>query len=79
MFGDCECDVPATVLSLVAAHRSILREHVDDERGYCSAPCIGGWDWAEGVDYEEWPCQTVRLVASVYAHRSGYLAEWGPT
>lgn len=59
---------PAAVLADVAAKRAILDLHdAVPEEEHCA------WD------QERKPCQTVRLLASAYAHRPGYRDQWRPT
>lgn len=70
-------------LAAVEADRAILKLHLGDSSDSyhgerCDAPCIGGWDWAEGVDYEPWPCQTARFVGSRYRYHPGWREEWAP-
>lgn len=70
-------------LAAVQADQAILAVHQDD------GPFVGGprgFECLVCVDPEEiydrvhvpYPCPTVRLVASRYAHRPGWRPEWAP-
>lgn len=72
---------PARVLADLAAKRRILDRHGPHPhyQGCCKADagiescgCVGGGSESE------WPCATVRDLASAYAHRPGYRSEWAP-
>ena len=74
---------PAAVLAAVAAHRAILAEHAVSDVQYddtCRTCVTNAADAVEDLwKLAAYPCQTVRLVASAYAHREGYDQDWGPT
>lgn len=60
---------PAAVLADIAAKRAILGLHQPTESGMSCDHCADGYSagWPR-----DWPCPTVRALASAYAHRSGY-------
>lgn len=87
---ECDCDwvgaqhpepgCPAFVLADIAAKRAIVDEHAPRVTEYVDAPdeqsCGRCGTWHEyPVAY---PCRTLRLLASAYAHRDGYREEWRP-
>lgn len=57
------------VLADIAAKRAILALHSGDDDWPCQS-AAGNWV------YE--PCPTLRLLASIYADRSGYDESWKP-
>lgn len=70
---------PAAVLADVEAKRALLRLHalhVSYLKHTGSSVCSVCEDGKQmGLDY---PCPTVRLLASAYRHHPGYRAEWAP-
>ncbi|MFJ1539321.1 DUF6221 family protein [Micromonospora chalcea] len=65
---------PRQELAAIAVDRAILAEHQRDEsNGECVTCCVDG-SYAQ----QDWPCTTVRLVASRYATWPGYQPEWAP-
>ncbi len=65
---------PRQELAGIAADRAILAAHQRDETsGECVTCCVDG-SYAQ----QDWPCETVRLVASRYAAWPGYRTEWAP-
>jgi hypothetical protein len=63
---------PARVLAEVAAKRRIIDLHEpydSEERGGLAC-------WVCGPGGFPWPCETLRLLASVYAARPGWREEW---
>lgn len=67
---------PATVVADIAAKRAILDQHrfyLDGGAREQLCQTCGG----EGVmNVVSWPCNTVRLLASAYAHRDGFDPAW---
>lgn len=63
---------PARVLAEVAAKRTIVEMHGSFVGRVCDR-CSS--DWATTTTM---PCLTVRVLASVYADRPGFLEEWRP-
>lgn len=66
---------PIRVLREVAAKRTILVEHADDE-GQC-ARCLD----SDGITYlgaytAPWPCPTLRALAAVYSDHPDYRPDW---
>lgn len=81
---------PARQLREVEVKRLTLTEHAPEphigatERG-ASGEIIGrlavighNCRVCGGQRVHPWPCQTVRLIASLYDGRSGYRADWAP-
>lgn len=78
---------PAYVLAVCKAHREILDLHARDLYGDCST-CgeVNGWtgDGEGGEFYDsdrsaaDYPCATVKALATIYAGRPGYRQEWRP-
>ncbi|MFI6681856.1 DUF6221 family protein [Kribbella sp. NPDC050470] len=70
---------PASVLARIAADRKILELHgqVDVREGGASscATCAVTANWE--LDPEDWPCRTLRLLASPYKGREGWQENWG--
>jgi hypothetical protein len=65
--GDCDCGEPARVLAEVAALRRIVELHdTIPEEEYCA--------WCD----ERKPCQTLRLLATIWADHPDYREEWRP-
>lgn len=71
---------PARVLATCAAHRRIVEEHSNFyDNPYAPASAYGpeckscGSPGEYGVD---WPCPTLRALASIYADRDGFREEW---
>ena len=62
---------PARVLREVEARRAILAIHEYEWLG----PDDAAWKGCP-VDVEDWPCRTVRALASVYADHPDYDPEW---
>lgn len=67
---------PAAVLADIAAKRAILDQHRfylgGGAREQLCQTCGG-----EGVmNVVSWPCNTIRLVTSAYAHRDGFDPGW---
>ena len=58
-----ERQTPTRVLAECAAKRAIIEAHT--EAGPVCMPCE-----------HEWPCATIRAVASVYSDRPDYRQEW---
>lgn len=79
--GDPEGD-----LALVQAHRQILAihslelacTHEDVTSGDAPSRPVCGMCEDGRQSALDWPCPTVRALASAYRHHDGYLAEWGP-
>lgn len=71
---------PARVLAEVAAKRRIIDEHPNVNDGDCGTCVHGRWGYPThgGSDPQLWPCDTLRLLASVYAGRPGWRSEWAP-
>lgn len=75
--GACDCGVPERVLRDIEAKRQILNEHrgsdsyvyTDDGTRACST-C--------GDSTIRHPCQTLRLLAAVYADHPDYQEAWRP-
>lgn len=60
---------PALALARIVAEREILATHYL-EAGAC-AEC------GDPLEYTvAWPCPTLRLIATIYADRPGFLEEW---
>lgn len=55
---------PARVLADIAAKRRRLERHTPGDGAFC------------GACEQEWPCEDVRIDASVYADRPGYKPQW---
>lgn len=63
---------PPLMLARIAADRRILEVHEPDPRLPSVCTTCG-----EPLEYTvDWPCETVRLLASPYADRPGYREEW---
>lgn len=82
---------PAAALALVEAHRQLLAIHQPDGDAanpecqscaytFASKTGRGSEEW-EDIEllYEDWPCPTVRALASAYRHAPGWQSDWGPT
>lgn len=65
---------PARVLREVASKRSILELHANGYPGIDY--CVSCWNGNESLD---WPCPTVRTLASVYADHLDYDPAWDLT
>ncbi|MFW0772474.1 DUF6221 family protein [Paenarthrobacter nitroguajacolicus] len=62
---------PARVLAECAAKRAIIKRHEYE--------CMGADDAAGkgcALDYEAWPCSTVRHLAVIYSDHPDYQQEW---
>lgn len=70
---------PASVLADIAAKRAILGLHNGDYP-YDPDDGPGNYSWTARCQecHSEEPCKTLRLLASAYADRPGYLEEWRP-
>jgi len=70
---------PASVLARIAADRKILELHRDSD-GYCDECGSGVPESGPGdpgsFNPVEWPCPTLRLLASPYADREGWQESW---
>lgn len=70
MFGDCECDVPATVLRNIDAHRKIAELHSGSHECSCYDKVDGVM--TDDIDNCTWiaehnePCSTLELLAQGY-------------
>ena len=66
---------PARVLAVCKAHRAIVEGHTP-KHGECRV-CFDR-DYCTAGDYvfEDWPCPTLRAIASIYADRPGWREEW---
>lgn len=82
---------PRSVLALVEAHRQLLAIHQPDGDAanpecqscaytFASKTGRGSEEW-EDIEllYEDWPCPTVRALASAYRNSPGWQSDWGPT
>lgn len=67
----CTCGYPARVLAGCEANRRIVELH-SDNNGSCST-CTDS-DYAGLVD-DDWPCDTLRALASIWADRPDFPAE----
>jgi hypothetical protein len=65
---------PARVLREVAAVRAIVAEHPIDYFGSCCQCC--GQDDNTGGLVGPWPCETLRLLASLDSDHVEFRAEW---
>lgn len=63
---------PAAVLADIAAKRVIIELH----ESYASEKHSGPSCWVCGPGGFPFPCQTLRALASAFAHCPGYLEEW---
>lgn len=69
MFGDCECDVPASVLRQVAASRKLLELHALETGVPYPSDCVTCGDWEdkwEGRCRMDWPCPTLQALAEMW-------------
>ena len=74
-----------SMLAEVEGQRQIIRLHHPGrvwtgsgyEDGKCTTCLIGQSD-LYGSEYETVPCPTLRALASMYADRDGYRADWAP-
>lgn len=64
------------VLADVAAKRLILAEHPPVETFSGGPDCWRCWDH---IEPKRWPCDTIRILASAYRHRTDYDPAWAPT
>ncbi|QVJ03041.1 hypothetical protein KGD82_13485 [Nocardiopsis eucommiae] len=64
---------PARVLREVAAKRKMLELHANGCPGINY--CVSCWNGNESLD---WPCPTVRTLASAHADHPDYAPEWAP-
>ena len=64
------------VLAVCKAHRAIVELHTRHWNGDCEV-CFDRANTTLG-DYifEEWPCPTLRTLATIYAGRPGWREEW---
>lgn len=63
----------------IAAKRAIIDEHYNDGKGHDGIRVIPAACARCGVPDEygvEWPCRTLRLLASVYTDHAHYRPEW---
>ena len=70
----CECGVPEQILARNAADRRVLELHAPYDHegiGVLCICCAGGA--GAGPD---WPCETLRLMASPYIDREGFQEAW---
>jgi hypothetical protein len=69
---------PARVLREVEAKRQIVDEHGDVNGGSCDTCVDGAWGYPThgGSTPQDYPCRTLRLLASVYADHADYRQEW---
>jgi phage terminase large subunit GpA-like protein len=68
---------PVRVLAECEAHRRIVEAHrPDDMFDHCAICLDGDFDTLGDPTREDWPCPTIRALASVYADREGFRAEW---
>lgn len=63
--GPCDCGWPAQLLAEVEAKRALL-DAFDEPTT------------VDNVAEEEGLCRAVRIIATAYADRPGYLEEWRP-
>lgn len=63
---------PARVLADCAAKRAIVELHrpSDERNRWC--------DYCKGTDHAEYPCETSRILAAVYADHPAYDEAWRP-
>jgi hypothetical protein len=65
-------------LAYVEAERRIVELHGGNQYGVCET-CMDPSPHAAGdVGGADWPCLTLRLLASPYADRDGYDPAWAP-
>lgn len=78
---------PAAVLADLAAKRAIVELHkMEYDRFVHATPhcgaCTTGWASVEYdvavIEWEDYPCQTLRLLGSALSHRDGYDPAWAP-
>lgn len=74
---------PARVLAEVEAKRAILNEHPPNDVPYAWVKCSRCVETMSGRYQEDWepqkyPCQTLRILASVYADHPDYDLSWKP-
>jgi len=76
----------ARVLAECAAKRAILQLHEQYEvfdlnpDGYCRECTDSGWDgFLDGASAVDFPCPTVKAIATVYAGHPDYEPTWTPT
>lgn len=70
---------PAAVLADIEAKRKIIDLHFEINAD-CTICVVPRWGYPVhgGCDPQRWPCPTLLLLASAYAHRPGYRPEWSP-
>ena|SRR5690606_16992256 len=71
---------PKRMLADLDAKRRVLDEHAPRS---VTGFDVDGWEHTEDmcaacVSADNWPCQTLRLLALPYAVRPGYREEWRP-
>jgi len=75
---------PAHVLAVCAAHRAIVELHANDDGNCSTCGDENGWtgdgDGGEFFDNDrsavDFPCDTIKALAGIYADRPGYREEW---
>lgn len=69
---------PARVLREVAAKRELLELHYDGNPGPGDVHYCGTCHDYYKHDAEDWPCETVRVLASAYSDHPDFDEEWRP-
>jgi uncharacterized protein DUF6221 len=69
---------PRRVLAECDTKRRIIAEHEVMERPRRCRACGACPDCAWDEHPEDWPCETLRLMAAVYSDRPGYRDSWAP-
>jgi hypothetical protein len=73
---------PTEVLARSAAERQILALHREVGSAVFGGPTVERWRYCETCQRADedaemvWPCETIRLLASMHADRPGYREEW---
>lgn len=71
---------PQDTIARCKAELALLADHSDFDFPANDDDGPGGYSWTAHCDGcgQPTPCRTVRLVASGYRHRPGWLPEWAP-
>ena len=69
---------PARVLREVAAKRELLELHYDGNPGPGDIHYCGTCHDYYKHDAEDWPCETVRVLASTFSDHPDFNEEWRP-